>query len=130
MTLHRGGKLEALHLNQTFSAHITLKSNSAIHRTSPAWWRESAFSGTKQLYQPKPLPVIYIVPATSILGRLALAPVGEHGTIPASFRNNQNYFSRGECDKDGRPGTGSELFYINSWAMIWPSDHPRNPNKA
>jgi hypothetical protein len=31
---------------------------------------------------------------------------------------------------DDRPGTGSELFYINSWAMIWPSDHPHNPNKA
>ena len=106
-----------------------LMENVAMHRASPAWWRESAFSGTKQLYQPKPKPVIYIVPVTSILGRLALVPVGEHGTIPASLRNNKNYFSHGECDRDGRPGTGSKLFYINSWAMIWPSDHPRNPKQ-
>ena len=33
----------------------------------------------------------------------------------------------GECDKDGRPGSGSKLYYIKPWAMCWPSDHPKRP---
>ena len=24
----------------------------------------------------------------------------------------------------GQQGSGSPLFYINSWAMIWPTDYP------
>ena len=32
-------------------------------------------------------------------------------------------YEHGICDKDGEPGSGSSLFYINSWAMIWPTDH-------
>jgi hypothetical protein len=27
------------------------------------------------------------------------------------------------CDRQGAPGLGSPLFYINSWAMIWPNDY-------
>ena len=27
----------------------------------------------------------------------------------------------------GRPGTGSRLYYISSWAMCWPTDHPKRP---
>ena len=30
----------------------------------------------------------------------------------------------GECDNVVKPGTGSTLFYINTWAMVFPSDHP------
>jgi len=92
----------------------------------PAWWRQVSNWGTKQVYHAKPDPVIYIVPATFILrlGRLALAPVGEHGTIPATLRGNPLFYPRGQCDQQGRPGTGSKLFYINTWAMTWPSDHP------
>ena len=90
----------------------------------PPWWRRVAFAGTKQVYHASPKPVIYIVPAQSILGRLALVPVGEHGTIPHSLHANSSAFSRGQCDERGQPGSGSKLFYINSWAMIWPSDHP------
>jgi len=36
-------------------------------------------------------------------------------------------FECGKCDEVGRPGTGSKLYYINSWAMCWPSDHPKKP---
>ena len=103
-----------------------------IGRRVPPWWRRVAFAGTKQVYHASPKQVIYIVPAQSILGRLALVPVGEHGTIPASLSANSSAFKRGKCDEQGRPGTGSKLFYINSWAMIWPSvgasDHP-HPKK-
>ena len=99
-----------------------------IGRRVPPWWRRVAFAGTKQVYHASPKPVIYIVPAQSILGRLPLVPVGEpeHGTIPSesSLSANSSAFKRGKCDEQGRPGTGSNLFYINSWAIIWPSDHP------
>jgi len=97
-----------------------------VHRNTPPWWRETGECGTKQLYQPEPQPVVYIVPTTSILGRLPLIPVGDHGTIPAVMRNRKkDLFEYGKCDDIGRPGTGSKLYYINSWAMCWPSDHPK-----
>ncbi len=38
-----------------------------IPRSTPAWWRQAGESCTKQLYQPEPKPVTYVVPTTSIL---------------------------------------------------------------
>ena len=103
-------------------------SNFLIPRSTPAWWRQAGESGTKQLYQPEPKPVTYVVPTTSILGRLPLIPVGDHGTIPAAFRHRKKeLFKLGRSDEDGRPGSGSKLYYINSWAMCWPNDHPKKP---
>ena len=99
-----------------------------IGRRVPAWWSKAGESGTKLLYQPKPDPVVYIVPINFILGRLPLVPAWDHGTIPASMRDRRrDLFKLGKCDENGRPGSGSELFYINSWAMCWPSDHPKRP---
>ncbi len=84
-------------------------------------------SGTKQLYQPEK-PVVYIMPITSILGRLPLIPARHHGTIPSALRGRkQELFPLGKCNEDGRQGTGSRLYYISSWAMCWPIDHPKNP---
>ena len=95
-------------------------------RRQPDWWRQTAYSGTKLLYQPEPKPVVYIIPVKDILGRLALVPFGEHGTIPHAWRQLQgSHYPRGVCDRHDQPGSGSRLFYINSWAMIWSSDHPR-----
>ena len=98
-------------------------------RNTPRWWREAGESGTKKLYQPEPRPVVYVIPITSILGRLPLIPAGDHGTIPAAMRHRKKeLFEYGECDKSAaRPGTGSKLYYINSWAMCWPSDHAKKP---
>ena len=49
-------------------------------------------------------------------------------TIPEALRGRKrDLFSLGKCDEDGRPGTGSRLFYISSWAMCWPTDHPKKP---
>jgi hypothetical protein len=53
-----------------------------MHRRVPSWWKEAGVSGTKQLYEPEK-PVVYIVPITSILGRLPLIPAGDHCTIMA-----------------------------------------------
>jgi hypothetical protein len=98
-------------------------------RNTPRWWREAGESGTKKLYQPEPRPVVYVIPITSILGRLPLIPAGDHGTIPAAMRHRKKeLFEYGKCDKSAaRPGTGSKLYYINSWAMCWPSDHAKKP---
>ena len=102
-----------------------------LDRRAPPWWSEAGESGTKLLYQQEPDPEIYIVPITSILGRLPLAPAGDHGTIPAavsSVRNcKQQLFKYGACVKEGRPGSSSKLYYINPWAMCWPSDHLKRP---
>ena len=98
-----------------------------MHRRVPAWWKEAGVSGTKQLYQQEK-PVVCIVTITSILGRLPLIPAGDHSTIPASLRGcKQELFPLGKCEEDERPGTGSRLYYISSWAMCWPADHPKKP---
>ena len=40
-------------------------------------------------------------------------------------------FEYGKCDESAaRPGTGSKLYYINSWAMCWPTDHAKKPLRA
>ena len=40
-----------------------------VYRRRPDWWREIAYAGTKQLYQPapQPEPVVYVIPVTDIL---------------------------------------------------------------
>ena len=111
--------------------------------STPDWGRQAGQEGTKMVYLPAPddwhtinsergvpgggrtAPVVYIVPVDAILGRLALVPAGTHGTIPATMsERRQAVFPMGVCDRKNEPGAGSRLFYINSWAMQWPSDHP------
>ena len=89
-------------LVQTVHANITLD---MIGGRVPPWWRRVAFAGTKQVYHASQKHVIYIMPAQSILGRLALVPVGEHGTIPHSLYANSSAFKQGKCDERGLPGT-------------------------
>ena len=68
-------------------------------------------SETKLLYQQEPDPLIYIVPVSSISGRLPVVPAGDHGTIPVAMRNSQSQlFKHGGCDEDGRPGCGSKHY--------------------
>ena len=77
-------------MNNTCLSHI--KPLQAVKNTIwatgiPPLGGGSGESGTKQLYQPEPKPqaVVYIVPITSILGRLPLIPVGDHGTISTAI---------------------------------------------
>lgn len=39
-------------------------------------------------------------------------------------------FPQGKCDDEDMPGSGSRLFYINSWAMQWATDHPIRSSAA
>ena len=89
------------------------------------WWPSTAQIGTKMLYQPRPRSRVWIVPVSSLLGRLPLIPAGDTGTIPHSMHGRMDMcYPGGECDNVDKPGTGSALYYINSWAMVFPSDHP------
>ena len=63
--------------------------------------------------------VMYVVPITSILGRLALVPVGETGTIPFSMRNEISDFPGATCDSKKDGGDGNRWWYINSTALKW-----------
>ena len=92
-------------------------------QTKP-WWPSTAEVGTKLLYLPSPDPVLYVVPLSHILGKLPLVPAGDHGTIPRNMNGRKEAcYPRGKCDNQGSPGSGSPLFYINSWSMIWPVDY-------
>jgi hypothetical protein len=84
-----------------------------MHKRVPAWWKKAGASWTKQLYQLEK-PLVYIVPITSSLGMLPLIPAGDHGTISAALRGSKReLFPLGKCNEDGRPGTGSRLYYIS-----------------
>ncbi len=97
-------------------------------RNTPSWWREAGESGTKKLYQatsPSLGLSSTLSPSPPFWGGF---PAGDHGTIPAKMRHRKkDFFEYGKCDQSARPGSGSKLYYINSWAMCWPSDHAKKP---
>jgi hypothetical protein len=62
---------------------------------------------------------LYVIPVTSILGRLALVPVGDTGTIPFSMRKETCNFPGASCDSKMDAGDGNRWWYINSTAMKW-----------
>ncbi len=43
----------------------------------------------------------------------------EEGTDSSQDDSLKELFEYGKCDESARPGTGSKLYYINSWAMCW-----------
>ena len=61
--------------------------------------------------------VLYVVPITSILGRLALVPVGETGTIPFSMHKQTREYPGASCDSKDGAGDGNRWWCINSNAM-------------
>ena len=93
-------------------------------QTKP-WWPSTAQIGTKMLYLPSPEPVVYVVPLSHILGKLPLIPAGDYGTSPRIMHGHKEAcYKRGVCDRRGEPGSGSPLYYINTWAMVWPMEYP------
>ncbi len=91
---------------------------------SKSWWSSTAQVGTKLLYLHSPAPVVYVVPLSHILGKLPLVPAGDTGTIPRNMHGlKDTCYPMGVCDRAGEPGSGSLLFYINSWVMIWPVNY-------
>ncbi len=63
--------------------------------------------------------VLYVVPMSSILGRLSLVPVGDTGTIPFQMRGESADFPVASCDKTQGGRDGCRWWYVNSWALSW-----------
>jgi len=63
--------------------------------------------------------VLYVIPITSILGRLALVPVGETGTIPYSMRKEAISFPGAACDSKLNGADGNRWWYVNTFALKW-----------
>jgi hypothetical protein len=55
----------------------------------------------------------------SILGRLALVPVGETGTIPYSMRKEATSFKGAACDSKLNGADGNRWWYVNTLALKW-----------
>jgi hypothetical protein len=100
------------------------------------WLSSTAGIGAKLMYVPSPEPVL-CVPVVrlshwhiQVLVMLPLLPAGDFGSIPQSMVSSRDrWFALGTCDRDegGRPGTGSKLCHVDTWAMIWPTDYPGLP---
>ena len=63
--------------------------------------------------------VLYVIPVSSILGRLPLVPLGETGTIPFEMRKESADFPGAACDKSHNSGNGCRWWYVSSWALTW-----------
>jgi hypothetical protein len=64
-------------------------------------------------------PVLYVFPIQSILGKLAVVPVGDTGTIPYHLRN---VFPGAPGDRRPGAGDGCGMWFVNSWALGWSRD--------
>ncbi len=51
--------------------------------------------------------------------------LGKKIRTPKSSVKDCAYVTEHPVLKYLRPGTGSKLYYISSWAMCWPTDHPK-----
>jgi hypothetical protein len=90
-------------------------------------------AGCKVLYDPTPVPCVYVVPVSNILCRAPLMPYFVHGsasnTLPNSWRGPVD--PSGGLRKDGPPGRGgtgltggkgSKLYQVNVW--LWSFGRP------
>jgi hypothetical protein len=81
-------------------------------------WLESV--GSRVVYELNyQMPILYVIPIKSILGKLPLVPVGDTAAIPHSVRNN---FSGAPGDWMPGAGDGCRMWFVNSWALGWSRD--------
>ncbi len=62
---------------------------------------------------------LYVIPITSILGRLVLVPVGDTGTIPYSMRQVASTFPGAACNSKPNGADGNQWWYVNTFALKW-----------
>ncbi len=58
--------------------------------------------------------VPYVIPITSILGRLGLVFVGDTGTIPYFMRKEASNFPGAACDSNPNGTDGDRWWYVDS----------------
>ncbi len=63
--------------------------------------------------------ILYLIPVSSVLGRLPLVPVGKTWTIPYKMRRESADFPGAYCDKTKDGKDGCRWWYMNSWALGW-----------
>jgi hypothetical protein len=85
-------------------------------------------SGVRRLYEPSPIPSLYVGLLSDILGRAPLAPCFLDGnstpTIPACFaRQRQSAFPFGQADTDS--SQGSNVYEVNIWLWQFGRGRPR-----
>ena len=72
--------------------------------------------------------ILYVVPISSVLGKLPVVPAGDTGTIPCSYRagtmNGSRRYNPEIAKADTRPGAGDgcPMYFVNSWALGWARD--------
>ena len=74
--------------------------------------RQKLEIGTKLLYMPAPAPVLYIVPLSHILLSSVCWELQHYSEKHVALQGR--LFDKGHM----LPGSGSPLFYINTWAFI------------
>ena len=85
--------------------------------------------GSKLIYELMPgKEVMYVVPVSSILGKLPVVRAGDTGTIPHKYRtalrSGAHRFNDQIARADSRPGAGDgcPMYFVNSWALGWSRD--------
>ncbi len=85
--------------------------------------------GSRLIYELLPgKEVVYVVPVSSVLGRLPVVRAGDTGTIPfkysAGLRNGARRYDHNLARADSAPGAadGCPMYFVNSWAMGWSRD--------
>ena len=85
--------------------------------------------GSKLIYELAPgKEVMYVVPVTSILGRLPVVRAGDTGTIPYKYRtatrSGAPRFNAQLARADSQPGAGDgcPMYFVNGWALGWSRD--------
>ncbi len=72
--------------------------------------------------------VLYVVPVTSILGKLPVVSAGDTGTIPHKYRTatrcGVHRFDAQIARSDSRLGAadGCAMYFVNSWVLGWSRD--------
>jgi hypothetical protein len=99
-----------------FIQHILHILHILIYLSTSAWLAQCQ---STIIYQRREqAQVLYVIPVSSILGRLPLVPVGATGTIPFAMRRETADFPGAFkfCDKSANGGDGCRWWYVNSWA--------------
>ena len=71
---------------------------------------------------------MYVLPISSILGKLPVVRAGDTGTIPHKYRRatrsgKARYkHNLARADTHEGAGDGSPMFFVNSWALGWSRD--------
>ena len=85
--------------------------------------------GSRLVYEPLPgKEVVYVVPASSVLGRLPVVRACETGTIPfkyrAGLRSGAHRYDHNlaRADSSRNAGDGCPMYFVNSWALGWSRD--------